>query len=149
MKQTAVVIFGRQENSDEGIGHFLADRLAKEDLPDLEIVQSQAFKEQWMVMKRQWRRILFAGPSQEGPVVLFNRLRRTSTLVSAVAPYVPLGFFEGWVREYENEPAGLPDIYLCQVRGDRFKEGKTLSRMASRRAKQAVKRVAAIFRTGI
>jgi hydrogenase maturation protease len=140
--RTLVIGYGNVLRSDDGVGVFLAGRLAEERLPDVEVKTFHQLPFEIAEDLAPFRRVLLVDCSSAGPAVQIRKIIPGAG--SGAAGSHHLGP-ETLAALAEKIYRTSPDIYLCTVRGENFDFGDRMTEGTLRRAQRAAERIRSLL----
>lgn len=141
--KTLVIGYGNALRSDDGVGVFLASRLAEERLPEVEVRTFHQLPLEIADELADFRRIILVDCSSAGPAV---QIKKVVPAAGGAAPGSHHLGPETLAALAEKIYRTSPDIYLCTVRGENFDFGDRMTEGTLRRAQRAADRIRSILK---
>lgn len=139
--RTLVIGYGNVLRSDDGVGVFLAARLAEEGIREVEVRTFHQLPVELADDLPRFRRVILVDCSSSGPAVQIRKISPEGGRTSGSHHLGP----EALAALAEKVYGASPEIYLCTVRGEDFEFGDRMTEATLRRAERAAERIRSIL----
>jgi hydrogenase maturation protease len=129
-----VVGYGNSLRSDDGVGIFIANRIAEANLGDVDIRTTQQLGPELVVDLARYDKIIFIDAASNGDKISVRRLSSEDNCSTASSHHMkPELLLELAQKIYQTRA----DAYVCTVRGECFEIGEQISDSVIKAAEEA------------
>ena len=144
--KTLIIGYGNQSRRDDGVGWFVLEQLAALDLPNVELETGHQLEVEAAETISRFDTVIFVDAAiPEAPEPIQRTVVTPNFQSHAVAHYLtPADVLSLCKTLYNREPRAV----LFSIRGCDFNFGTTLSLEVEQAAREVVKQIAEIVRSG-
>jgi hydrogenase maturation protease len=144
--KTLIIGYGNQNRRDDGVGWFILEQLAALNLPDVELETSHQLEVEASETISRFDAVIFVDAAiPEAPEAIQRSVVTPNFQSHAVAHYLtPADVLSLCKTLYGREPKAV----LFSIRGRDFNFGTTLTPEVEQAAREVVKQIAEIVRSG-
>ena len=144
--KTLILGYGNQSRRDDGVGWFVLEQLAALNLPGVELETSQQLEIEASETINRFDAVIFVDAAiPEAPEPVQRSIVTPNFQSHAVAHYLtPADVLSLCKTLYQREPKAV----LFSIRGRDFNFGTTLSPEVEQAAREVVKQIAELVRSG-
>jgi hydrogenase maturation protease len=143
---TLILGYGNQSRRDDGVGWFVLEQLAALNLPDVVLETSQQLEIEASETISRYDAVIFVDAAiPEAPEAIQRSIVTPNFQSHAVAHYLtPADVLSLCKTLYQREPKAV----LFSIRGSDFNFGTTLTPEVEQAAREVVKQIAELVRSG-
>jgi hydrogenase maturation protease len=144
--KTLIIGYGNQNRRDDGVGWFILEQLAALKLPDVELETSHQLEVEASETISRFDAVIFVDAAiPEAPEAIQRSVVTPNFQSHAVAHYLtPADVLSLCKTLYQREPKAV----LFSIRGRDFNFGTTLTPEVEQAAREVVKQIAELVRSG-
>ena len=128
-----VLGYGNTTRSDDGVGIYIAEKIAAQNLPRVEVQTAQQLQIELVEEMTRYHEVYLIDASSEGSPFSISKLEAVDSKKSATSHGVDVAFLVQLMKKLHIKH---PDIYLCTVKGRNFDFGENLSPEVRQNANQ-------------
>jgi hydrogenase maturation protease len=138
MKKTLIIGYGNTLRSDDGVGVWIADRIAALDLPDVEVRTYHQLDLELIPDLLPFDTVILVDAAASGEPITY-RVFSSSTAVPSIVTH---NVNPESLQQLAHEFYGITlDMHLITVRGESFEFGSMLSPSVQQRAVGAINKI--------
>lgn len=131
-----IVGYGNSMRSDDGVGIYVASRLAEEKSAGVEVRLMHQLHLELLEELIQYEKIIFVDAAEQGPEVILQKVEPKPQEISLTSSHQlsPAVIYQLALQVYRKKL----DLLVCTIRGENFDFGSLLSPVVLDRARRAV-----------